>query len=549
MPRLLLPILTGALVAAPAVLAQGCPNDDPLEPNNNIGQATPSGATPAGVNFAGLVLLDTGSGGGQFDDFSVQLEPGETLNATATFGPTVTTVGLQVLDGSNNSLQFAFSGAGGSETISFVNNTGQANTFFLDVQNTATTGCIEYDLFIQRTFCPGDDNLENFDSCESSFGLGGTSGTLPSLAVLSGDDDYFGLPLMPGETVTARIEFDHSTADVDLQLFDETSGSCGSSIASSTSTADFEEISYTNASAGFQALVLRTYLFNGSCNGYSLTWNVAPADPCFGADMFEPNDDICSPGSSPDFGIYDNLSVSSGDSDFQSQGVINPGNRVTVSIDFVDADGDIDLRLWDVTNGCANAVLLDSSTSTQDFEEVSYENTTGANVALVAEIYFFGNGCNEYRLTEAVSVGVVGIGDNYCFSTPNSTGQRGITRVIGDPVAANNAVSLFAERLPAGQFGLFVVSREPGFVTGLGGGQGNLCLGGTLGRYQRPGEIVQVSVLGAAGLAIDLTDIPQGSVAASAQPGETWFFQFWHRDVVGGAQSSNLADGVRVRFE
>jgi hypothetical protein len=39
---------------------------------------------------------------------------------------------------------------------------------------------------------------------------------------------------------------------------------------------------------------------------------------------------------------------------------------------------------------------------------------------------------------------------------------------------------------------------------------------------------------------------PNGTVPVMA--GETWSFQCWHRDVAGGAATSNFSEGVSLTF-
>ena len=48
---------------------------------------------------------------------------------------------------------------------------------------------------------------------------------------------------------------------------------------------------------------------------------------------------------------------------------------------------------------------------------------------------------------------------------------------------ANNDLEVVATALPLFSNGYFVVSATQGFAANPGGSQGNLCLGGTLGRY------------------------------------------------------------------
>ena len=138
------------------------------------------------------------------------------------------------------------------------------------------------------------------------------------------------------------------------------------------------------------------------------------------------------------------------------------------------------------------------------------------------------------------------LGEPYCTANPNSSGVAGATGATGSIVAANDDVTLTVRDLPPGQFGIFAVSRAAGDLP-VGGGV--LCLGGTIGRLDAPGQVFQADATGAAAVPIALGAIPQGTGSVPVLPGETWNFQAWHRDVVGGGATSNLALPTRVTFQ
>jgi hypothetical protein len=42
--------------------------------------------------------------------------------------------------------------------------------------------------------------------------------------------------------------------------------------------------------------------------------------------------------------------------------------------------------------------------------------------------------------------------------------------------------------------------------------------------------------------------LPQPMGNVSAAPGETWYFQYWHRDFINGMSTSNFSNAVKIVF-
>jgi len=137
-------------------------------------------------------------------------------------------------------------------------------------------------------------------------------------------------------------------------------------------------------------------------------------------------------------------------------------------------------------------------------------------------------------------------GQSYCQANPNSTGAIGVINGSGSNVVADNALDLLASDLPPNQFGFFVVSESSAFVPNPGGSVGNLCVGAPTGRYNA--QITNSGPAGEIALSVDLTSIPLASASVAALPGETWYFQCWHRDV-SVVQTSNFTRGYQVTFQ
>lgn len=145
------------------------------------------------------------------------------------------------------------------------------------------------------------------------------------------------------------------------------------------------------------------------------------------------------------------------------------------------------------------------------------------------------------------SGGMVTLGTPYCAAELNATGVTGKMSATGSATAASNDFTLLASDLPTNQFGLFVTSATQGFVPMAGGtSNGNLCLGGVLGRYQGPGQVQSSGGAGEISLMIDLTSVPQGGGTVAMTAGSTQNFQLWHREPVG--LGSNFTEGLEMTF-
>jgi len=140
------------------------------------------------------------------------------------------------------------------------------------------------------------------------------------------------------------------------------------------------------------------------------------------------------------------------------------------------------------------------------------------------------------------------IGTNYCTpAVTNSTGAPAVIAGSGSAVVPLNNFVLTSSGLPLNAAAYFLCSRTQGFVQNPGGSTGNLCLGNPIGR--RVGGVIPNSgATGVVNVAADLTVMPQPSGTAVVLPGETWNFQCWYRDAVGGSATSNLSDGLAVLF-
>lgn len=133
-----------------------------------------------------------------------------------------------------------------------------------------------------------------------------------------------------------------------------------------------------------------------------------------------------------------------------------------------------------------------------------------------------------------------------CDGVPNSSGSRGALDTVGSVWTGYNRMELVVWGLPINAFALPLVSRTPSAPTALPGSQGELCLGGSIGRM--PFGLVASNFQGAGSSDLLLNLFPQGDDYVAVQPGETWYLQMWYRDNGGPVATSNLTNAIAVDF-
>lgn len=156
---------------------------------------------------------------------------------------------------------------------------------------------------------------------------------------------------------------------------------------------------------------------------------------------------------------------------------------------------------------------------------------------------------NDERVAWHRSLRSVPLGSTVCDpAVPNSSGRSGRMVAYGSAVAADANLILRVQDVTPNAGTLFLVGSQEGLLPGAGGSEGNLCLAGTLGRFQRPGELDRTNPDGTRSIAVQTESLPQPSGFVPILAGQTWTFQAWHRDVVQGMATSNFTGAVTVSF-
>lgn len=228
---------------------------------------------------------------------------------------------------------------------------------------------------------------------------------------------------------------------------------------------------------------------------------------------------------------FTNGGVAVGHNMFTAQGLLFQANYT---------DG---LRIYDALTDPSNPSEIAYFDSAPNSSTASYDGMWGVYPYLPSGTLL----CNDRESGLFVLSHDPALGQNYCQAAVNSTQDVATIEGVGSRAVADNDVTLTAMQLPQNAFGYFIVSDQQGFVANPGGSSGNLCLGGSIGRYV--GQAASSGAAGEISLVVDVMQVPQPTGSAAIQPGETWNLQCWYRDAIIGVPTSNFSRGYEITFE
>ncbi|MEM8711500.1 MAG: hypothetical protein AAGG01_11145, partial [Planctomycetota bacterium] len=395
--------------------------------------------------------------------------------------------------------------------------------------------CRDYSMQItQVPSCGIDDIRENDDSCFSATQLVSLEPEVEHWQISQpGDDDWFGAWLAPGQGLDVSVFCADTVADLVVGLYRANGSGCGALVNVSATSPSTAWVTYTNLSNTVE-FVTAEVSWAGSAQGadcafYSISYALGSA--CGASDIMEPNNDTCTAASVTE-GVIDGASVHPSDPDYY---IFTPAFEYTAvfAVDYDPSLGELDLDVYHA--GFSEPCESYQQITFGGIDEPGYEEQAafsgGGFFRFIVEVRNVdpGAGCIPYRLTVASSP-PQSLGDTICFNGPNSTGFPSEIYAWGSDVVSTNSMSLSVAGTTPNSNGFFLASRGYGIVTNPGGAQGDLCItGAEIGRYVGPGQIQTSGSTGEAFLSLDLTQTPQPAGLVSVQPGESWFFQYWHR--------------------
>lgn len=132
--------------------------------------------------------------------------------------------------------------------------------------------------------------------------------------------------------------------------------------------------------------------------------------------------------------------------------------------------------------------------------------------------------------------------ERICDGAVNAAGTNAGLRWIGPTSLSSNDASIFVTELPAFSPALLFYGPLTDFVAM---GNGNLCVGGALIRA----GVAVADGAGTSQLDLDLDAAPFNAAPGQIEPGSTWTFQAWYRDVGGPLGAAyNFSSASSVTF-
>ncbi len=361
---------------------------DAFEPNETCATAAPIGTgTTTGLN------IDPGT----LDFYSINLAAGDAIQVDFTFLHADGDVDLR-LEAPCGTTRASSGSVTDNESASWTNTTGVAQDVVIRANRFGSQLCTPYDITIAITTPPScvDDDASTNDTCATAQSISAGS-SLRTVTDVS--EDWYTISVADGDTVIFDVLFATVDGDIDLDL----EGPCGTSLDSSGSTTDDEQVEWANTTGMAMDVKLRVFLFSGTCNNYEVVTTVGETACLTATDDGEEENDTCLTAVVPSANPLTGLFVSKSDRDYYGPYTINDMEQIDVSVLFTHADGDIDIRLLNTTN-CTSS--LASSGSVSDNEGFTFQNTSGSAISAVIEVIVWSGSasdCNNYDLDAVVS--------------------------------------------------------------------------------------------------------------------------------------------------
>ncbi len=296
------------------------------------------------------------------DYFFLTLIAGDSLQATITFDESLGPLNIEIRDADFKKIAET-EGVGGFKELSYV--ATENSVIFLgivgDFASFTTTG-IPYSLTI--TVYQSDDRFESNNNQNNAKATG--EGIFKDLILRTGDEDWYYVYLLAGETLWINVTFDAAAGDIDLYTYDSGLQLMNKSIQNINTGNEMINLTVTNSGIYY----IRLQLWEGTSIGYTLQIQYNESD-----DPYEDNDNLSQATNWDSINASTTASLATfksrpGDADFykifleNTEGIIATATLNTTQ-------GNLTLRLYDANGN----LLAESNTTTFQLTEII--NSTG----------------------------------------------------------------------------------------------------------------------------------------------------------------------------
>ncbi|MCA9564501.1 MAG: hypothetical protein KC561_13485, partial [Myxococcales bacterium] len=203
------------------------------------------------------------------DFYTIDLLAGERIVANVLFTDSIGDLDVRLHLGPYNSSDYYTSGTSSSdnETVAYTATTDK--TVYIRVfgyrgaQN-------EYDIEFQHVI-PYDCQADGFDNGTPETALDAVNHQ--GMTICSGENDFYAVDLLDGQTITANVFFEDAIGDIELKLYTGSEYDASSPEESSTSTSDNESVSYT--ADGNEHVLIRVYGYSNNENEYDIEFLIS----------------------------------------------------------------------------------------------------------------------------------------------------------------------------------------------------------------------------------------------------------------------------------
>ncbi len=291
---------------------------------------------------------------------------------------------------------------GENQEVVYSEVTQQAETFLLRVRAAAgVENTYDLALVVEEYVPCSPDAYEPNDTPDGARTV--AEGDFPDLTCC-GEPDWYKLDLNQGDGLDVLIEFDTAGGDLDLWIFEASAFqdevlSCDNAVGCSTTETDDESVSIPSL-----PLTTTYYIavgpYQGAKNDYSMTVLVTPGQQDCVDDGNEEDDTPAQAGDLWDNGPRPGQICADDEDWFQTLGYT--GETLVFDLDFVHADGDLDLKLYSdgVTVDTLAQHQLASSASATDGEHIEYP--VPADGFFYVRVYGYSGAENAYTLEMSI---------------------------------------------------------------------------------------------------------------------------------------------------